>query len=119
MMWRSLTRLRGGFARLLSIFGVCFLVAFAPQSAWADTATPTPTDTATSTASASSSSPPSSEPTSTASPSSTVSGSSPSGTESDPLIVQFPVEWLAVFLLVGALIVFLLAALLVSGWGGN
>jgi hypothetical protein len=33
--------------------------------------------------------------------------------------VVFPVAWLAVFLLVGALVVFLLAALLVSQWGGN
>jgi hypothetical protein len=119
-MWRRCGRL---LVRLVVVVGVCLLVAFAPSSAWADTATPTPTDTATTstgtptdTASPSSSSPSSSAPASTASPSSTLS---PVGSESDPLIVQFPVAWLAVFLLIGALVVFLLAALLVSGWGGS
>lgn len=103
--------------RLLATVGVCFLVAFAPQTAWAETSPPTSTGTATDTASPSSSAPPSSEPTPSETPLSTATSASLVGTESDPLIVQFPVMWLAVLLLVGSLIVFLLAALLVSGWG--
>ncbi len=124
-MWRSLASWLG---RLLALFGVCLLVVFAPSSAWADTATPTPTDTSspsstptdTSTASASPSSPPSSAPTSTATSSSTsapLSTSVPSGSEADPLFVTFPAPVLAVFYLVGGLVVFLLGAMLVSGWG--
>jgi hypothetical protein len=99
------------------VLGLLFAVAFLPLNAWADTASPTSTAIDTSTASASSSSPASSAPTSTASSSSTAAPSSPAGTQSDPLYVSLDAQWMAVFLLVGALLVFLLAVLVVSSWG--
>jgi hypothetical protein len=103
--------------RLFAVLGLLFAVAFLPLNAWADTASPTSTATDTSTASASSSSPASSAPTSTASSSSTAAPSSPAGTQSDPLYVSLDAQWMAVFLLVGVLLVFLLAVLVVSSWG--
>ena len=47
------------------------------------------------------------------------SGLAHDGSEADPLVVSMPVPWLAALLGVGSLLVFLSAAQLVSGWGGN
>ncbi len=124
-MWRSLASWSG---RLLAVLGVCLLVVFAPSSAWADTATPTPTDTSTPTSTDTATATPSdtSSPTSTSAPTSTATSSStpvplstavPVGSEADPLFVTLPAPVLAVFYLVGGLVVFLLGAMLVSGWG--
>lgn len=100
----------GGFVWLLIFF------VLIPSPARAETATPTPTDTTTS-ASATTTEP---APTTTAAPTITPAPTTTTaavGTAADPLVVTLPSEWLAVFLLIGALVVFLDAAMLVSTWG--
>lgn len=81
--------------RLLIVLGLAFAVAFLPSTAWASgSSTPVAVPAATATAT-----------------------TAPLGVEGDPLIVEFPVQWLAAFLLVGVLLVGVGAAQLVSSWG--
>lgn len=114
---------------LLRAFGsaalLCFLVAFAPSTAWSASSSPSSVGTSSAWASSSSSSASSSAGSSAQSISTSALVSvGPDGSGDQPLHVTIPqpyitlgLQLIAAGLLVGGLIVFLLAALLVSTWG--
>jgi hypothetical protein len=97
--------------RVLAVAGVCFLVAFAPSTAWADAGPvslglePSVSDVAASVSEQAPAQP------------AVAAYLTGAGTEADPTIVAFSSDYAAAVLLALGLLVFIGAALLISTWG--